>query len=114
MKRHYPEVSALILACTQTDWSRRPTSIDIQAAGLFQEKGNGAEILRAELRALKAETVKKDRLIQSQKEQMKDMEDTIEKLRRRLAEVGMDVEADPVGEDPVVIKDSSCSRHDDN
>ena len=78
MKRYYPEVSALILACTQIDWTRRPSAKDILSTAVFQESGNGAEILRAELRT-------KDRLIQSQKEQLKEKDELIERLQLRLA-----------------------------
>jgi len=123
MKRYYPEVSTLILACTQADWSRRPSASDIQAAGVFQEKGNGVEIFRAELRALKVEITRKDTLIQSQKEQMEEKDGMIEKLRRRLAEVennGMSVnnaETDDNAGDKekhVDIEDSSSSSSDDD
>ena len=87
MKRHLPEVSALILACTQTDWTLRPSASDIQAAALVDERANGAEIFRAELRALKVDITKKDKLIQSQREQMKEKDEMIENLKRRLAEL---------------------------
>ena len=107
MKRYYPEVSALILACTQTDWSRRPSASDIQAAGVFQEKGNGAEIFRAELSSLKVVMKWKDTLIQKQREQ-------IFHLKRRLAELetGRGVngrEAVDIDEDS-----SSCSSSDED
>jgi len=117
MKRYYPEVSALILACTQEDWERRPTAMDIQAAGVFQEKGNGAEIFRAELRALKVEMARKDGVIQSQKEEMREKDEMIENLRRRLAEVesgmGVKVVADTVGKSPAGVEDSSSASDDD-
>ena len=80
MKRYYPEVSALILACTHVDYDRRPTAKDLEAAGVIQERGSGAEILRAELRT-------KDRLIHRQKEQLKEKDVMIKKLQLRLAEI---------------------------
>lgn len=95
MKRRYPEVSTLILSCTQIDWRRRPTSDDIQSAciSLFQKQqrrgstSSGAEVYRAELRALEDEMTKKDRLVRSQREELKEKDDIIENLKRRLAEL---------------------------
>mmetsp|Transcript_16936 Transcript_16936/g.36712 ORF Transcript_16936/g.36712 Transcript_16936/m.36712 type:complete len:690 (-) Transcript_16936:161-2230(-) len=117
MKRYYPEVSALILACTQEDWERRPTAMDIRAAGVFQEKGNGVEIFRAELRALKVEMARKDGVIQSQKEEMREKEEMIENLRRRLEEVesgmGVKAAARTVGKIPVGVDDSYSTSDDD-
>ena len=84
MKQYYPEVSALILACTQME-NRRPTASDIQALAVFREKGSGAEILRAELRAMTVEMARKDELIQSQKKQIDEKDRTIKELRHRLA-----------------------------
>jgi serine/threonine protein kinase len=85
MRRDHPEAHALILACTQADWTRRPSASDIQAAGLFHEGGNGTEIFWAELRTLRMEGARKDRLIESQAERLKEKADIIEDLRRRLA-----------------------------
>jgi len=100
MKQYYPEVSNLILACTQTDWNRRPSASDIQAVGMFQE---GSEIFRAELRALKAEMTRKDELIQRQKEQMKEKDKLIQTLKT--AEKDRDA----------IVEDSSrCSSSDDD
>lgn len=85
MRRDHPEAHALILACTQADWTRRPSASDIQAAGLFHEGGNGTEIFWTELRTLRMEAARKDRLIESQAERLKEKADIIEDLRRRLA-----------------------------
>mmetsp|Transcript_1345 Transcript_1345/g.3369 ORF Transcript_1345/g.3369 Transcript_1345/m.3369 type:complete len:220 (+) Transcript_1345:113-772(+) len=119
MKNYYPEVSALIMSCTQTDWSRRPSASDIQAAGVFQESGNGVEIFRAELRVLNIEMKRKDRLIQHQKEQIEEKDDMIKCLERRLAELeagkDMNADIDNAANDLVGIEDSiSCSSGDDN
>ena len=111
MKRYYPEVSALILACTQTDWNRRPSSSDIQAAAVFKEVGTSAEIFKAELRALKADMTRKDVLIQHQKDELREKDEIIEALRRRLGELNVpDV---VTGTDP--NGDSACgSRSSDD
>jgi serine/threonine protein kinase len=87
MMRDHPEASALILACTEADWTRRPSASDIQAAGLFHEK-RGNVVLEnywSELTTLRMETARKDRLIESQARQLKDKDDMIEDLKRRLA-----------------------------
>lgn len=77
MKRTYPEVSALVLACTHQDWRLRPSASEIQAAALFRETGNGVEIYRAELRSLK-------KVIQKQKEQLEEKDSIIANLKRQL------------------------------
>jgi len=134
MKRYYPEVSALIVACTQADWSRRPSASDIQAAGMFQEIGKGAEIFRAELISMKVEMarkddqiqnqteqlIEKDKLIQSQTEQLIEKDAMIEDMRRRLAataearhvcyEGRTDAVKDQVGDD--IDESSGCSSSD--
>lgn len=120
-QQYHPEVSALILACTQADWSRRPTASTVLASGMFQEKGGRIDMFRSELRALQVETSRKDALIQSQREQMKEKDEIIESLRHRLAKVEINdmsiVESDEKArdkEDPVDIQDSgSSSTHDD-
>jgi len=84
MKRTYPEVSALVLACTHQDWRLRPSASEIQAAALFRETGNGVEIYRAELRSLKKEMLKKDDVIQMQKDQLEEKDSIIENLKRQL------------------------------
>jgi len=89
MRRDHPEAHALILACTQADWTRRPSASDIQAAGLFREGGNGTDNFWAELRTLRMEAARKDRLIESQAERLKEKDDIIEDLRRRLAHTGV-------------------------
>lgn len=82
LKQYFPEVAALILACTNKDCSRRPSARDIQIE--FQER-SGDEIFRAELRALKMEVASKDKMIQSQMEQMREKDKRIEHLQNRLA-----------------------------
>ena len=107
MKQYYPEVSALILACTQTE-NRRPTASDIQALAVFRERGSGAEILRAELRALKVEMARKDELIQSQKNQIDEKDRAIEELRHRLARLESGAGTDANGSAGLVdIEESS-------
>eukprot|EP00584_Thalassiosira_punctigera_P026301 CAMPEP_0172577846 /NCGR_PEP_ID=MMETSP1067-20121228/138439_1 /TAXON_ID=265564 ORGANISM="Thalassiosira punctigera, Strain Tpunct2005C2" /NCGR_SAMPLE_ID=MMETSP1067 /ASSEMBLY_ACC=CAM_ASM_000444 /LENGTH=999 /DNA_ID=CAMNT_0013370537 /DNA_START=165 /DNA_END=3164 /DNA_ORIENTATION=+ len=118
MKRYYPEVSALILACTQAEWRLRPSASDIQAAGVFREEGNVAEIFRAELRTLKAEMTGKDKVIRSQREQIVEKDEVIEKLRRRLAKLengkGLNAEVDIIASgNPIDIEDSGSSSDDD-
>lgn len=81
LKQYFPEVAALILACTNKDCSRRPSAKDIQTE--FQER-SGDDIFRAELRALKIEVASKDALIQSQIEQMREKDKKIEHLQKRL------------------------------
>lgn len=83
----YPEVSALVLACTQNERSRRPTTSDIQNAGVYHERGSCAEIIRAELSALKVEIAHRDNLIEKQKDLLEKKDKVIEDLRRRLSEV---------------------------
>lgn len=82
LKHYFPEVAALILACTNNDCARRPTARDIQSE--FQER-SGDEMIRAEVRTLKLEVAKRDRLIQSQIEQMRGKDEQIDHLQKRLA-----------------------------
>ena len=116
MKQYYPEVSALILACTQTE-NRRPTASDIQALAVFRERGSGAEILRAELRALKIEMARKDEVIQSQKKQIDKKDRTIEELRHRLARLesgaGSDANNSSANKGLVDVEESCGSSDDD-
>lgn len=96
LKHYFPEVATLILACTNKDCSRRPTARDIQAE--FQER-SGDEMYRAEVRTLKLEIAKKDKLIQSQVEQMRAKDKLIEKLENKLASLESDMDATAV-QDP--------------
>ena len=124
MKRTYPEVSTLVLACTQSDWKRRPSASDIQAAGVFQERGSGIEIFRAELSALKVEMSMKENVIQRQREELKAKDEMIESLKRRLEKVeagsGVDtmIDAGVVKNvfhgDPIDSDDSIGSSNDDD
>ncbi|KAL3796137.1 hypothetical protein HJC23_000640 [Cyclotella cryptica] len=88
LQRTYPEVSTLVLACTQNDRSRRPTTSDIQNAGVYHERGSCAEIIRGELSALRVEIAHRDSLIEKQKDLLDEKEREIQDLRRRLSEVG--------------------------
>ena len=81
LKHYFPEVAALILACTNNDCSRRPSAREIQVE--FQER-SGDEVFRAELRTLKMEVENKDKLIQSQLEQMRVKDEIIQHLQKRL------------------------------
>ncbi|KAL3810811.1 hypothetical protein ACHAXA_008826 [Cyclostephanos tholiformis] len=114
IKRDHPETSALILACTQTDWTRRPSAGDIQASGLFHDKiRNGVvENYWAELMTLRMETARKDRLIQSQAKQIKEKDDMIEDLRRRLAYASMYKTKSP--DDPANFPDSGSDGSSDD
>ena len=126
IKQYYPEVTALILGCTKEDWRQRPTASDIQASGMFQEKGGGSDIFRSELRMLQKETTKKDALILSQEKQIneknktiREKDEIIESLRARLAEVEGNtvtyVESKGDEEGPVDVENSSSfSTHDDD
>ncbi len=89
LKHYFPEVAVLILACTNNDCSRRPSAREIQAE--FQDR-SGDEVFRAEFRTLKTEVANKDKLIQSQLEQMRVKDKIIEHLQKRLAalETSMD------------------------
>ncbi len=113
MKRTYPEVSSLVLACTQKDERRRPTASDIQAASVFQERGSGAEIFRAELRVLKGELTRKDSVIRAQRDQISEKDEMIERLTRRLAEAGIGVGTENDSARSVVDDVSSSSSEDD-
>jgi serine/threonine protein kinase len=107
MMRDHPEASALVLACTETDWTRRPSARDIQAAGLFREKRGENGVLEnywAELTTLRMEMARKDRLLDCQAKQLKDRDNMIEDLRRRLARISAFGEKSP--DDLVTFPDS--------
>jgi serine/threonine protein kinase len=94
MHRTYPEVSALVLACTQPERSRRPTAKDIQNAGVFRQRGNCTELFRAELTTLKGEIAKRDSVIDEQRELLRAKDKEIEELRQRLSEMDVHKETD--------------------
>ncbi|KAL7549804.1 hypothetical protein ACHAWF_013078, partial [Thalassiosira exigua] len=113
MRRYYPEIFTLILACTQADWSQRPSASDILAASVFQDRSNGAEIFHAEVRALRVELTRKDEQIQRQQQQIEAKDATIQNLKLRLAalDAGGHVRG---GEIPIGVEDSSsCSSDGD-
>lgn len=96
MMRTYPEVSSLVLACTQKDWALRPTASEILSASVFQEGLSGVEMYRAELKALNMELVRKDDLIQSQNDviqsqnfELAEKDEIIQRLRLRLEKAGV-------------------------
>mmetsp|Transcript_21770 Transcript_21770/g.37081 ORF Transcript_21770/g.37081 Transcript_21770/m.37081 type:complete len:883 (-) Transcript_21770:25-2673(-) len=96
MARTYPDVSSLVLACTQKDWTQRPTASEILSASVFQEGLSGVEIYRAELKALNQELVKKDDLIQSQNDviqsqnfELAEKDELIQQLMLRLENAGI-------------------------
>lgn len=91
MRRIYPEVSSLVQACTQKDWTQRPTASEILSASVFQEGLSGVEIYRAELKALSGELARKDDVIQcqndviqSQNVELAEKDELIQKLRLQL------------------------------
>lgn len=84
--RTYPEVAALVLACTQTDHQKRPTAIDILSARIFHE-GNSTELFAAEVNALKDEIDQRDNLIDMQNDLLKEKDREIQELRQRLSQV---------------------------
>ena len=98
MKRTYPDVSSLVLACTQKDWTKRPTASEILSADVFQEGLSGVEIYRAELKALNQELVVKDDLIQSQNDviqsqnwELAEKDELIQHLKNRLERAGINI-----------------------
>ena len=102
MRRIYPEVSSLVQACTQKDWTQRPTASEILSASVFQEGLSGVEIYRAELKALSGELARKDDVIQcqndviqSQNVELAEKDELIQQLRLQLenAGIGRDVES---------------------
>lgn len=96
MTRTYPDVSSLVLACTQKDWTQRPTASEILSASVFQEGLSGVEFYRAELKALNQELVRKDDLIQSQNDviqsqnfELAEKDEVIQQLKLRLENAGI-------------------------
>jgi serine/threonine protein kinase len=96
MRRIYPEVSSLVQACTQKDWTQRPTASEILSASVFQEGLSGVEIYRAELKALSGELARKDDVIQcqndviqSQNVELAEKDELIQQLRLQLENAGI-------------------------
>jgi serine/threonine protein kinase len=99
MTRIYPDVASLVLACTQKDWTQRPTASEILSASAFQEGLSGVEIYRAELTALNQELIRKDDLIQSQNDviqsqnfELAEKDELIQQLKLRLENAGISIE----------------------
>jgi len=114
MTRIYPDVASLVLACTQKDWTQRPTASDILSASAFQEGLSGVEIYRAELTALNQELFRKDDLIQSQNDviqsqnyELAEKDELIQQLKLRLENAG-------ISSEHVIDEgsDSESSKHD--
>ena len=82
MHRTYPEVTALVLACTEPDRRQRPTATDILNSGVFLQQNPSActEFFQAKVSALKDE-------IDMQKDLLKEKDREIEELRQRLSQV---------------------------
>ncbi len=96
MSRTYPDVSSLVLACTQKDWTLRPTASEILSASVFQEGLSGVDFYRAELKALNQELVRKDDLIQSQNDviqsqnfELSEKDEVIQQLKLQLENAGI-------------------------
>mmetsp|Transcript_26596 Transcript_26596/g.37986 ORF Transcript_26596/g.37986 Transcript_26596/m.37986 type:complete len:201 (+) Transcript_26596:2-604(+) len=96
MSRTYPDVSSLVLACTQKDWTLRPTANEILSASVFQEGLSGVDFYRAELKALNQELVRKDDLIQSQNDviqsqnfELAEKDEVIQQLKLQLENAGI-------------------------
>ena len=101
MKRIYPDVASLVLACTQKDWTLRPTASEILSASAFQDGLSGVEIYRAELKALNQEQIRKDDLIQSQNDviqsqnfELAEKDELIQQLKLRLENAGISSDSD--------------------
>jgi translation initiation factor 2-alpha kinase 1 len=87
--QEYPEISLLILSCTETDPTRRPLASDILTAELLTNDGTRGghmvQNLKTELSLLKMDILRKDNIIESQAQQLKEKDNIIENLNRRLA-----------------------------
>ena len=87
--QEYPEISLLILSCTEIESTRRPLAGDILAAELVTNEGTRGghmvQNLKLELSLVKMDVIRKDNVIESQAEQLKEKDDIIENLNRRLA-----------------------------
>lgn len=82
MHRTYPEVSRLVLDCTETDYRKRPTANDI--LNVFHES-NCAELYKAEVTALKDEIDMRDTVIDMQNDLLNEKDREIKELRQRLS-----------------------------
>ena len=87
--QEYPEISLLILSCTEIESTRRPLASDILAAELLTNEGTRGgrmvQNLKTELSLVKMDAMRKDNVIESQAEQLKEKDNIIENLNRRLA-----------------------------
>lgn len=107
MHRTYPEVSQLVLDCTQTDCRKRPTATDIR--NVFHES-NCTELYRAEVTALKDEIDMRDTVIDMQNNLLKEKDREIEVLRQRLSRM----EGDAVESTDVLDTQVQIHGYDDN
>jgi serine/threonine protein kinase len=87
--QEYPEISLLILSCTETDPTRRPLASDILTAELLTNEGTRVDYmvqnLKTELSLLKMDVLRKDNIIESQAKALKEKDNIIENLTLRLA-----------------------------
>jgi serine/threonine protein kinase len=87
--QEYPEISLLILSCTETDPTRRPLASDILTAELLTNDGTRGDYmvqnLKTELSLLKMDVLRKDNIIESQAKALKEKDNIIENLTLRLA-----------------------------
>lgn len=75
----YPEVSKLVLACTNQDPSLRPSATDIISLEIFQESSS-AEIYKAEIQSLQHELKNKENEVENLKQIIQQQEELIRRL----------------------------------
>jgi serine/threonine protein kinase len=85
LQRLFPKAADLILACTQPDPKKRPTANTILRDELFQK--SSTEILR-----LKVELSNKELMLQRQHATMKEKDEVIQNLQRKLAAANLAAE----------------------
>jgi hypothetical protein len=77
----YPEVSKLVLACTNQDPSLRPSASNIISMEIFQESSN-AEIYKAEIQSLRHELEKKEAEVEKLNQIIQQQEELILRLEK--------------------------------
>mmetsp|Transcript_11522 Transcript_11522/g.16687 ORF Transcript_11522/g.16687 Transcript_11522/m.16687 type:complete len:921 (-) Transcript_11522:159-2921(-) len=77
----YPEISALILSCTQADPTKRPSASDILATEISQE--TDAEIYRAQLQNVQVELEQKNQEIKRHLAKLEEKDKIIAELYRK-------------------------------
>jgi len=75
----YPEVSRLVLACTNEDPSLRPSAKDIISMEIFQETSS-AEIYKAEIQSLRHELKKKETEVEKLNQIIKEQQERLRRL----------------------------------